>query len=368
MNKKRLILGLVVILIGGWLAFKPASNETQSDKPVIKIGVPLPLTGNVAHNGILTKKGMEMALGDLPKDTKYRYELVFEDTALDTKKTALVTQKMLNIDKVDIMTFFWDVELSVISPIIRQKEMLALGCAWGSKAVKENPYVFNHYTPLEEEVRVLIEGFKKHNIKRIGVLQNMYAGGSEIIDILFSQLKKTDIKVIYHERSPSGKRDFRQMITNLKKYDVDALFSTLFSPEIEIFMRQRKQLDFKTPVAAIDTFYEVETPEIFNDLWYASGAVGTKEFIERFEKESGKPINNCVANMYDIVRLTVQAYENAPTKPGQKPTTEAVKAELHKIKNYQGATGPLWIDQHGKVQTKAYLAIIKDGKPVRLED
>ena len=63
----------------------------ENGKPVIKIGVSLPLTGDSANVSEAVKASINMAWNEwYQKDTKYNYEVIFEDDALQTAKAATV--------------------------------------------------------------------------------------------------------------------------------------------------------------------------------------------------------------------------------------------------------------------------------------
>ena len=60
-----------------------ACDKEQSDKPVVKIGIMLPLSGDFAAYGDATKKAIEMVKEDT-KDTKNYYKFILEDSGTDT--------------------------------------------------------------------------------------------------------------------------------------------------------------------------------------------------------------------------------------------------------------------------------------------
>ena len=57
-----------------------------------------------------------------------------------------------------------------------------------------------------------------------------------------------------------------------------------------------------------------------------------------------------------------------PEEDNMLPATDAVIHTLLGIKDWQGATGPISIDEHGIIQSLAEEKIIIDGKPVLLEE
>ena len=57
-----------------------ACGEEKSNKPVVRIGATLPLTGSLAETAVSAQAAMNMALKKWESvDTKYKYEILFEN-------------------------------------------------------------------------------------------------------------------------------------------------------------------------------------------------------------------------------------------------------------------------------------------------
>ena len=73
----------------------------ENEKPVVKIGATLPLSGGFAETGVLSQQAMQMALDKWKaKDTKYDYQLFVEDDVSEPKKAVLNAQNFINTKKV----------------------------------------------------------------------------------------------------------------------------------------------------------------------------------------------------------------------------------------------------------------------------
>src|SRR4051812_44226626 len=122
MNNKYIgILIVVVIIIAATIGFQ-ASNKAQNGKPTIKIGITLPLTGDVARLGESVKNSLILAKSDLPA-TKYNYELVFEDDQFKPALGVTTANKLINIDKVSALVSFGSPVGNVISPIAEKSKI-----------------------------------------------------------------------------------------------------------------------------------------------------------------------------------------------------------------------------------------------------
>ena len=92
---------LVVICVVGTNMYQ--HREQKSGKPVVKIGAILPLTGAMGFVGQTYKDLYEMRLSEIPENSKFKYQLIFEDDQLDAQKSLTAGQKLLSLDNVDVL-------------------------------------------------------------------------------------------------------------------------------------------------------------------------------------------------------------------------------------------------------------------------
>ena len=131
------------------------------EKPTIKIGVSLPLSGDSANIGNAVKASINMALDEWKeKNTKYNYKVIFEDDALQVSKAAIIANKFINIDKVNAIMNIWGVTAPVVSEVAQNKNVIFFTCA-GYIDNHNKSYVFNNYTPVERVSQALIKQLKK---------------------------------------------------------------------------------------------------------------------------------------------------------------------------------------------------------------
>lgn len=107
--KKIFLTLFILVLIGcGIFAFINKKSTPTSDKPVVKIGVSLPITGLGAYVGTPAATAAKMALEKWrEKETKYHYELVIEDDQLSVNGAAKAGNKLIHLDKVNGVVSMW---------------------------------------------------------------------------------------------------------------------------------------------------------------------------------------------------------------------------------------------------------------------
>jgi branched-chain amino acid transport system substrate-binding protein len=334
-----------------------------ADKPVVKIGVTAPLTGDNAHLGDGLKNGMSMAKEDLRADTKYDYQLVFEDDGMEAKRTAATTGKLINVDKVDAIMSISSGTGGVVSPIAESSKVIHFGLA-SAQSVADGDYNFIHWTPPSEEVRTLVATLEKKGIKTIALLGLNQQGFMAIRDEILKQIEGKNIKVTSDQIINPGEKDFRTAIAKAKADNPDLYVVTFFSPEIEIVTKQMREAGIKDNITSIEAFGLSSEPALFNGMWYVDAAIAESDFNEKFTAKYSKAPTFGTPNSYDVFNMLVNAYEAAGTDSNVKPSHEDVVKKLHEIKDYDGVLGSLTVDEKGVVLSPAAVIVMKDGKPV----
>lgn len=333
-----------------------------ADKPVVKIGVTIPLTGDLGFMGDGVKNAMMMAKEDMPKDTRFDYELVFEDDMLAPARAASTSNKMISVDKADALVSITSGIGGVVSPIAEQNKVIHFGMASAAN-VADGDYNFNHWTSPEEEGRLMAAELQKRGYKNIAGLFLNQQGVLAIRDSFLKNLEGTGIKMVTDEIINPGEKDFRTAISKAKASNPDIYMVIFFSPELEIAVKQIKEAGITTPITNIEAFSISDQQSLYEGNWYVDAAESSAAFNEKYAQKFGKNPVFGSGNSYDIFNMIVKAYEG--TGAGEtKPEHSDVVKTLYTFKDYDGVMGKLSIDDKGVVYSPASVKIIKDGKPV----
>ena len=368
---KKWILSLCMIL--ALVACKDEKKEqTLTDtKSVVKIGVSLPLTGDAANVGTSVKASINMALDEWKqKDTKYNYEIIFEDDALQTAKAAMVANKFINIDKVNAIMNIWGVTAPVVAEVAEKTNTIFFTCA-GYIDNENKSYVFNNYTPVTRVSETLIKKLKKLNVKTVAFASDMNAVGDARAKYVVKDLRNAGIEVVVLERYVVGTVDFRMSIAKMEAQHPDYYVIFVEQPGTKNFIEQHKQITGKDNLAAIDVFHEMPKKywSAADGLWFVKSANGTPEFEKKFQNNTGLEIQSCVGNSYDNLNLIINAFENAPVASGEVlPKNEDVLKQLHQTKDIDGAIGKISIDEQGNVDSLAVIQKMVNGEQVLDEE
>jgi branched-chain amino acid transport system substrate-binding protein len=365
MNKGiKIIMGIVIIAILVNLVFLTNfnGNTVKGEKETIRIGVVLPLTGGISFLGQAGQKSILLAKSQLG-ETKFNYELIFEDDKLDPKLTSTVTQKLININNVDAMISASSGSGNVVAPVTQSKKIVHIGVASDANIAK-GEYNFIHWTTPDEEARMFVEEVQRRNIKTISSISVNQQGTDAIIESVQKHLKGTGTKIAYEGKFNFGETDFKTILLKAKGKNPDAYLIHAFSPELEILAKQAKELGIPELIA-IEAFEFTEQPELFEGMWYIQAASSSEDFAKAFEAKYNSQPAMASANLYDAFNLIVKSYETA-AKDGEKPSNQEVAKALSNVRSFNGALGKLKVLDEGIVYSKASVKQVKNGKFITL--
>ena len=361
---KKLILSLCVVLALTACGEKKAEDPTDT-KPVIKMGAILPLTGDLAYIGVSAKRSLLLALDKWnQKDTKFKYELIIEDVAFDAKTVAIVTNKLINRDKIRVLFSVFSMGANVASPITERTKVVHMASAYGSDSAK-GFYNFNNLTQYKYTTDLMLQELKKRGIKSIALLANNNFGSSQQTDILEEKIKKDgSIKIVSKTLYNPGTIDFRMMLQKiLDKEEPDIFYIDGLTPDATIVSKTLKELTGKVNLTTINDFIETPLRENFEGLWFVESACGTDEYNKVFEAKYGEQVFLCGANSYDNLDLFIEACEAS-----EHCSSDEVANNLLNIKEREGAIGKFYMDPEGVIQSFASVKEIKNGKAVKVEE
>ena len=372
---KTIILTIIAIGIFG-LIFKNFSNSKNqpspdSTKPTIKIGATLPLSGNLSYIGDSSQKTLDMAIKKWnSKNTKYNYELILEDDAFDAKRVAAITNKFINIDKVNAILSVFSIGANVVSPITERNQVIHMTCAYGSQPA-DGLYNLNNITQYEPQTQLMLDTLKKKNIKTIALLISNNIGSTQQAETLEKKiLENGSIKIVAKEIFNIGTKDFGMLIQKIINKETPEIFYVDgITPEASLVAKYLKQITGDIKLTTINDFIETPDREPFEGLWFVESASGTPAFIKEYEEKYNDTLFICGANSYDNLDLLIWAFENTPPRPNETvPNNDDIIAKLLTVKNHYGAIGEFSIDKDGIFQSSPEVKTIKNNKPVTINE
>jgi branched-chain amino acid transport system substrate-binding protein len=367
-TKTKFIIGilaialLIVVAVEISILSTTTGNVIAGEKPTIRIGISLPLTGGQSNLGQGAQKAALMALDDL-KNTKYNYQLIIEDDQMDAKQATTAVQKLISVDNINAIISFTSGPGNAISPIAEENKITHIGIASDSNVAK-GEYNFIHWTTPQEQVRVLIEEFQRRNITKIAIMAVNQQGVLATVQELKSKLPRTEIEITGLEMYNFGDKDFRTQLLKAKETNPQIYLLLCFSPELETIVKQAKEMGIEQ-FTAIESFEYTDQMDLFEGLWYVQAADASQKYNQEFISKYKTNPTLASGNVYDAFNLLVASFEKAGD--GKKaPQSNSVALALSGIKNYDGVLGILNVMPNHIINSKAVVREIQNSKPVTI--
>ena len=337
-----------------------ACSEEKSDKPVVKIGVSLPLSGNMQSVAAASRKAVQTAIKDAnaKPDNHYHYEIVIEDDAMQPQKAQLIANKFATLDKVNAFVSFTSSQGRIFSSFADKYETLHFNCAFGNEGVLTSKYNFQMFTQIDTEVKALADFLKNNNKKSVTLLFVNRVTSEELVKGLEPLLKKYNIKydIEYFNQTD---RDFSILVERVKKQNNDAIVLYGLEPTVSIIGKSLYTNGLIDRVLMPDVIQFVSDINLYNGAHNIGSAVATDEFKKHINLDKENPAFSNY--MYDIISFIVSAYENTYT-PDTNVNNSKVADYVLAQKNWDGVAGKYNIAKNGAIETDVVSYKIENGK------
>ncbi|MDR1026652.1 MAG: ABC transporter substrate-binding protein [Lactobacillus sp.] len=358
--KKVIWLGLILIAVWA-VSLKYDMKKPDADKKVIKIGVVLPLTGDAAHAGQSMLSEFEVLKEDVAqRDLKNKYEFIIEDNVYDTKVTANINSKLLGYDKVNAIIDLGSRIGYVTSTMVSKAEVIHFSACSGDARVSEGKYTFA-YTLLPEEQAELVANYAEGKYDNVAIVGLNEASSEVIIKELKKEFDEKGIKYkeYYFNRSD---RNIRDLIEKSRQENPDLYILTLFSPSIEIFMKQFIEAGVKVQLASTHFLSTISDYGLIEGAWFSDYADADEGLRKRIvDKNNGEISEMCVGYIYDIAHTLIGAFEKTESD-------EKAFEYLRNLQGWEGVTGKVENKGNGLFSAKPSLKKIENGKMKVIEE
>lgn len=280
-----LVTVICIVLAGG---NDSLLAESQSGRPLAKIGAILPLTGEMAAIGNAMRQGMELALAEGGSE---HFQLFIEDD-LSLNRIAAVgaTKKLIEVKQVSALLNCYTNTISAIGPLLNRAKTVGM-VVWDSNQsiarMGEYVFGFGYSTEFAGED---MAGFAKDElaVNRVGVI-SFHDEWSEVISEAFTKrFAALGGKVVFHEKVTPAETDFRALITRAISEKVDALYAPLAPLAAVSWLKQSREQRFAGSLLTGDGFSHNEVVQAgaqnaegvyLTQLWVAD-----ENFAGRYKK------------------------------------------------------------------------------------
>ena len=348
-----------LMLIAAVLFTAPAAAERA-----IKIGVILPITGDMAAVGTACRDAVRMAF-DEHAGGSTNYQFIFEDDRLMPTEVAKAAQKLISVDKVSAIISTWSYGGRIVAPLAQRAKIPHIGMAWDI-LVANGDYNFIHLTPPSEFMRSFLEAFKKLGVTRVALLGIEESGSVYALDEFVRMAPEYKIEVVYRDSLPWEFNDFNSIVTKISKVNPQYLLVNIGGGRLIAGLLQAlktQQTTFKVTAA---TSFDVTTEMgALEGAWYVSDSYIPDDIVERFTKKYHHTIRYGIGNFYEAARLLMYAFDKSA-----HAKAEEAKDVLQAIREMPSVFGPTSANNDGVFTYMPQYMRIRNGRrePIQLAD
>lgn len=357
----------------------PAASSNAAGTEIadtFKIGYNLELSGAVAAYGSAEKNGADLAVEMINEaggiDGK-KIEVVSKDNKSETSEAATVATSLATQDKVSaIVGPATSGATDAAAPNVTAAGVPMVTPSGTKDSLTVNTdgttkeYVFRATFQDSFQGQVLAQ-YATENLsaKKVVLYYDASSDYAKGIADTFKDTYKGEI--VAEETFQAGDKDFQAALTKLKAKEFDAIIMPGYYTETGLITKQAREMGIDKPILGPDGFADAQFIDAAgaantNGVYYVSGystkvelSSQAKAFVDAYKKKYGEEPNMFAALAYDSVNMIAEAAKGAKT-------SKEVAANLAKLKDFEGVTGKMTIDEKHNPVKSAIMVGLKDGK------
>jgi branched-chain amino acid transport system substrate-binding protein len=245
----------------------------------------------------------------------------------------------------------------------------------GSTAIRLTEKGFKHFfrtAPRDDEQgRMAAQTIGKLGFKKVAILHDSTSYAKGLADEAQALLKKQGVAVVFFDALTPGERDYNAILTKLKGAGPEIVLFTGYYPEAGLLLRQKKEMNWKTPLMGGDATNNVDLVKIAGKeaaegFYFLSppqpqdlDTPDAKAFLADYQKKHNElPPSIWAVLAGDGFRVAIAGIAGSKSTEGGK-----IADYLHKeLKNFPGLSGPISFDAKGDREGEVYRVYKVDGE------
>ena len=217
------------------------------DLKKIKIGVILPLSGNVSAYGEDVRDALLFANENLAGG---KFEFIFEDDHCNGKEAVTAAAKLISQDQIKYGVVVCTESMISAAPVFESHKVLVLTpIASGAAVSQAGDYIFRTWPGDAGAGRLLFEYVSSRH-KKIGILSEDAGYSQDFINTFLKAAQGSDLEIV-SVNFPVNETDFRTALLKLRAAKVEGLlFNSGGSPPLSVFLKQLRELRWSVPISS----------------------------------------------------------------------------------------------------------------------
>ena len=347
----------------------------------LKIGVVGPHSGPAAYDGLSTLIGAQVAAEEINSAGGLlggrKIEIVAADSRGIPAESVSAYRKVVTQDKVVAVDCCWFSSSTIAThPTIEELKIpTTTGVAFLPDAKETKlTYLFKFAQTPRLESRFVDYWVKKLNMKRVAFLARNDDWGRATSGVYQARLKELGGTVLSSDYYTPGEKDFYSYLTKVKALNPDGINVVDISATAATQVKQMAELGLTSkPLGSdgpiTDAFIRIagraaEGVPLVVRYGVTLDTPRNKGFVSAFRaKRNGEDPDQYAQAGYDSIYLHAEAIKRAGSTDPDK-----LKAALAKSEYVSVAGSPIRFDERQQATPKLYVAVVKDGKRVIVEE
>jgi branched-chain amino acid transport system substrate-binding protein len=372
---KRMTAVLVAMLVVVGMIYSAPAQEP------IKLGVVGPHTGPAAADGLSTLIGAQVAAQEINGAGGLlggrKIEIVAADSRGIPAESVSAFRKVVTQDKVVAVDCCWFSSSTIATlPTIEELKIPTTNGISFLPDAKETKltYLFKFAQTPRLESRFVDYWVNKLKVKKVAFLARNDDWGRATSGVYQARLKELGGTIVSSDFYTPGEKDFYSYLTKIKALNPDGVNVVDISATAATQVKQMAELGLKATILGsdgpiTDAFIKIAgKPAEGVPLVVRYGTTletpRNKAFIAAFKaRRNGEEPDQYAQAGYDGVYLQAEAIKRAGSTDPVKIREALVKTDYTSV-----AGSPIRFDQHQQATPKIYVAVVKDGKRVIVEE
>jgi branched-chain amino acid transport system substrate-binding protein len=356
---KKYIIGLVIVIIVVLIVVFNAQHGPQNITNKRTIVAILPLSGSIAYTGELAKRGIDMAVSDLPEASQVK--VIYEDAKADPKLAVAVFNKdVIQGDASAVIALGSPIAMSLL-PLANEHKVVMMGIASTPAFVSPDGYTFKLSGSASVEMDNILNNVESLKINRLAVIYQNDDYGRGLLNSLKAKYKKS---LVAEEGFLSGSSEVRTELTKIKAANPDGIFVASYAPMAGVIAKQAAALGIKSILmcgAACDIADLVKSGGASTEGFVVTAptAVTSGDLASRYKSlYNDDDIGYVTTRNYDAVKLIAHAMDVCATEANYG---ECLKNTIHSTKDFPGTSFPINFDADGSIHDSFVVKKVVNG-------
>lgn len=367
-----LVMMALVLLAMGALDVQAANT--------FKVGVILPLSGQLSVDGMNEAYGVKMAAEDINAQGgikvgsgTYKVELIVYDDQAIPKESAAAMEKLVSRDAVKMVIgpFTSSACLAVMPIAAREKVVMSSPNASSAKLTQVgNKWFFRGGTTITNGLQMVVDYIQQLGIKSLVYVAANDEWGRNSVAQYKAAHDKNGTNVLAQEYFDQGTTDFYPVLTNIKGLKSEGILAIMETKVYTIFLRQAKEVC--PEIKLLDsggvmpfTFVKLVPPSVSEGVYCFSlgpplDYPEVAPLVKRFRDKYNSDPSSYFLSAYDVMMVFRDAVQRAGTvNDGEKIREAMTKTD------YQGLMGRYNFDKNNDSSLGFWgVGYYKDGKVI----